>query len=82
MPYRYFHKPRLNQLMNELMTEVYVEQPLASPGSAKNVESVSMLKPPSGGMGLFSTLSNRFGKSLGLNLIKTTQKKDKQNLTN
>ena len=25
----------MNQLMNELMTEVFVEQPLASPGSAK-----------------------------------------------
>ena len=28
-------KEWLNQLMNELITEVFVEQPLASPGSAK-----------------------------------------------
>ena len=34
----------MNQLINQLMTEVFVEQPLASPGSANNM-------PQEGGCG-------------------------------
>jgi hypothetical protein len=30
-------KESLNQLMNELITQVFVQQPLASPGSAKKM---------------------------------------------
>ena len=39
-PYRYFHKP----LLNELITEVLVEQPLDLPGSAKYLEGVAHLE--------------------------------------
>ena len=36
VPYKYFHKPWLTELINQIITKLFVEQPLALPVSAND----------------------------------------------